>query len=901
MKIRDIIKTIVCLCLFAGVGAMSFAPVAGYALRAEERVVDLPRKAVLSGRARRSPAAFQRSAADRLGNLEIIWDSDTGAPGVVRGLDKKGAIARFAVQHNAGDEQMQRTVLGLLGQLKDVYGIQDPEREFRMIGVARDQFGFAHVRVQQVRGGIDVDGGVLIAHFNQKGLVYEVNGKYFPGLECETQARVSANAAVEVAEDFLSSMASGGFVLSGEPVLVVNAVFREPCLAWNIVLRSVDDSGLPDVWRVWVDASDGTVVNVFNDIHRIKEPGDKGSHVEITGRLLKGEGGGAANVAGWFDDKEQVYFLHNTNLRWTVFNSAATGYLDSREFAYRSVPDWGDSDRVQMSAARSFEFSQEYFARIHGRFSYDDDGAYATAVVHVGVSYANAYWDGFAFHFGDGDKGVADPLGVLDICAHEFTHAVTHYSAGLYYQNESGALNESFSDIFGALAEFHCQPDGRKYYPEIRPGRADWLIGEDSWLASTALRDMRNPASDVTLEEGAQQPSRYRGSHWYVGMGDNGGVHQNNGVQNFFFYLLCEGGEGSNDGLEYSVEGIGITNAGQVAYRALTVYCTPLTNFRDAREAWVSAAADINTNWIASVSDAWDAVGVSARGRADALPTNDYNADGASDLALYEWLSGDWYIASLEGDVLAWDLNFGAYSFVPVPGDYDGGGAADLAVYCEQTGEWYVLIVETSEIRRYQFGGPGYAPVPGDYDGDGITDLAVYYKGTGSWYIWSLDGHILAWGVNFGAPGFVPVPGDYDAGGETDYAVYDSECGVWYFRHIETGLQDSGLFGGPALVPAQGDYDGDGMTDPAVYDIYTGNWYVWSKRGALVYWGFQFGGPGLMPVPGDYNADGRTDIAVYQESTGRWYIYIRESGQVICFDFGGPGFLPVGAWHWRNI
>lgn len=149
-------------------------------------------------------------------------------------------------------------------------------------------------------------------------------------------------------------------------------------------------------------------------------------------------------------------------------------------------------------------------------------------------------------------------------------------------------------------------------YPSRSPGTADWLCGEDCWLSSVALRDLRNPRNTVTVGAGNEQPSRYRGTYWYTGTGDNGGVHHTSGVQNFFFYLLSEGGSGDNDGITYSVTGIGVTNAERVAYRALTVYCTPSTDYQAVRSAWVSAAMDFNTNWVGSVGAAWSAVGIGA-------------------------------------------------------------------------------------------------------------------------------------------------------------------------------------------------------------------------------------------------------------------------------------------------
>ena len=99
-------------------------------------------------------------------------------------------------------------------------------------------------------------------------------------------------------------------------------------------------------------------------------------------------------------------------------------------------------------------------------------------------------------NIGDGDGATANELAVLDVCGHEYQHAVTEHTAGLIYAYaDSGALNESFSDIFGCLIEFYSQADGRSAYPGKTPGRSDWLMGEDCWLASVALRATVNRAA----------------------------------------------------------------------------------------------------------------------------------------------------------------------------------------------------------------------------------------------------------------------------------------------------------------------------------------------------------------------------------------------------------------------
>ena len=462
--------------------------------------------------------------------------------------------------------------------------------------------------MNQMYRGLRVVGGELVVHFNAAGSAYEVNGKYVPDVGVEVVPKITAHDAVRLACADLTSMGLPDGTTEKDPELVVFARNSDPQLAYEFVL--VYGTGTANVgrWLYWVDAVGGKILLRYSGIQRISAPSVNGASTTISGSILQGEGGIVTNVVGWHESSG-AYYLTNLSYDWCIYNVASSGYTDNNTYAYRMSSDWGTSDRTEMSAARNFDLVERYYKDVHGRDSFDDAAGIALAEVHYGSSYVNAFWNGAYFCIGDGDGSSANSLAVLDILGHEFTHGVTQYTCDLTYAYESGALNESFSDIFGTCIEFHWQDDDRASYPSKHAGQADWLIGEDSWLSSTALRDLRNPANTATVGAGNEQPTRYKGAYWYSGSGDNGGVHVNSSVQSFFFYLLCEGGSGTNDGYAYSVTGIGITNAEQVAYRALSVYCTADTDYSTIAEAWISAALDLNSSWAVSVAKAWSAVG----------------------------------------------------------------------------------------------------------------------------------------------------------------------------------------------------------------------------------------------------------------------------------------------------
>jgi len=196
-------------------------------------------------------------------------------------------------------------------------------------------------------------------------------------------------------------------------------------------------------------------------------------------------------------------------------------------------------------------------------------------------------------------------LTALDICAHEFGHGIDQHESNLTYQNESGALDEGLADIWGAVIENWAASE-----------KDHWLIGEE---IGGPLRSMSNPSS-LTYNLGAgatgTYPDTYNGIGYYTGSLDAGGVHINSSVLNFWFFLLSDGGAGTNDnGNAYSVLGIGINSAARIVYRTETNYLTSSSTFASGRTGSIQAAIDLfgaNSCEVIAVTNAWYAVGVGA-------------------------------------------------------------------------------------------------------------------------------------------------------------------------------------------------------------------------------------------------------------------------------------------------
>lgn len=290
---------------------------------------------------------------------------------------------------------------------------------------------------------------------------------------------------------------------------------------------------------------------------------------------------------------------------------------------------------------------------------------------------------------------------------------------------------------------------------------------------------------------------------------------------------------------------------------------------------------------------------------------NDYDADGASDLALYHEASGTWYIGSLaryydfldgltNWEWIVYGAQFGGPGWLPVAGDYDGDGYADATLYNEQAGQWMIASVKKMRIlfQNVHFGGMGLRPVVGDYDGDGISDGALYARyNNGFWYVLSAaDGATIAWGQSITGPDFTAVPGDYDGDGVADYALYHNASGYWYIlSHDSRKIVWGQHFGAAGYCPVSGDYDGDGIFDLAVYHPISGRWSVWSlAQKGIIAEGIVLGGFGWQPVPGDYDGDGAYDFSVYHAAEGRWKIRDLAGNELFNSDAFFPGGLGAG-------
>lgn len=307
--------------------------------------------------------------------------------------------------------------------------------------------------------------------------------------------------------------------------------------------------------------------------------------------------GGKARSAG----SDRTKATDDPDAKRAIYSAGNTEQLPGTLVRRTTDPKTGDSavDEAWTSTARIWELYSEVF----DRQSFDGKDSQVRTSVHFGQDYDNAFWDGKQLVFGDGDGDVFERFTKpMDVMAHEFTHGVTENTAGLSYQGQSGALNESVSDVFAAICKQRVNKQTAK--------EADWLIGEGIFkpgIKATALRSMKAPGTAYDDPRLGKDPQVGSMDDFVVTFEDQGGVHINSGIPNRAFYLAAT-----------KLGGNSWDQAGPIWYQALTGGEVSLdTDFTGFATATVNAAAKLYPDDPAiaqQVAEAWAEVGVLNQG-----------------------------------------------------------------------------------------------------------------------------------------------------------------------------------------------------------------------------------------------------------------------------------------------
>ena len=544
------------------------------------------------GRLNRQLAAGKRAQATTGWK---IWRDSHGKTPIFVQFDQPRRAAKRAIMVSPAD-----ALIDFVAEHSAFFHLRDPHAELVHGSTRRDAAGREHVRLAQQYRGVPIWGAELIGHWSPDRGLYAINGRYSPTPEhiAEVKPEVSAGTAVDVA---LADLAGKQRIenLNGAirrllryegpqaELWLWSARVHDPVrLTWKIKIRP----NAHQRWYYFVDAQSGKLLDNFQ-----ASPSDGraiGSGVDLQGNTVDlhtlEDDGTFYLIDGSREGFDEVNYTVNEPeaALWTL----DARYTDAETIENVTSDDNFFADPVAVSAHTNMERVYEYFLETHGRLGIAGDGTSTISVVHVtdgGESMENAYWNGVYMAYGDGGEAFSPLAASLDVAAHEMMHGIIERTVNLEYRFQSGALNESFADIFGAMIDDD-----------------DWQLGEDvvnkDYFPSGALRDLRDPHN-------GDEPGGY---HWqpahmdeYLDMDedqDNGGVHYNSGIPNRAAYLIAEA--------------IGREKTARIYYHILdATYLSPRSQFIDCRVAAERAAGDLfgeGSAEVEAVRSAFTAVGI---------------------------------------------------------------------------------------------------------------------------------------------------------------------------------------------------------------------------------------------------------------------------------------------------
>jgi cysteine-rich repeat protein len=435
---------------------------------------------------------------------------------------------------------------------------------FEVKKVAHRKGGHSHVRLIQTYQDIPVFGGELIVHRKDSEITM-INGNLVVGINLDTKPAILAEDAVEIGHTWFDTQvafeASGqDFIFEREQnkMVIFKTNDNYAHLAYQVIFFNELQHGVnPGLWNVFVDAKNGDVLLAYNAIDSLSQ--------------ASGPGGNPNHTQAWVDELDVedtgtpgLYMMDTLKFRTTNLNNGTSG---PGTIVTGPLDPIGDAP---INDAHGYaEATWEMLTQMGHPNSIDDAGFKLISRVHYGVNYENANWDGTQMTYGDGAVDFYPLSGALDVVAHEICHGFTEFHSGLVYMNQSGGMNESFSDISGTIAEF--------IYEGVFS--ADWLLGEDIRIDGTALRWMCTPTTDGESIDNFDD--------YYDWMD----VHYSSGIMNKAYCRIAKRyATGNPDGAATLAS---IIKSGQAFFKANDSYWVSSSTFEQGCQGVVAAANEL--------------------------------------------------------------------------------------------------------------------------------------------------------------------------------------------------------------------------------------------------------------------------------------------------------------------
>ncbi len=686
-------------------------------------------------------------------------------------------------------------------EAKKIMGINDPINEFVETKTSIDEQGNRHIRMQQVYRGIPIFGKEVILH-EERNHITSLNGLF-----AATPESINTTPTINIEENRELVKTDIGSPIKDIDRSVPGHKNLEQWTQELVILPSEDDAVFTLAYHntvytdiitrieYFVDAHTGKVIDKYESLcklhnheafsHDIKTI-DTNEDVDIDNHQDVVEGGETAQATDLFGntvtintweqggtyyllDASRNMFVSTSNMPdeprgaiWTIdaFNTSPQNESSFNYDHVKSNNNGWSSHKGAVSAHFNGGKAFLYYKNVHARNSIDGKGGNIISLVNIsdenGNSMGNAFWNGQAMFYGNGDANFKPLARALDVAGHELTHGVVQNTANLVYQGEAGAINESMADIFGAMID-----------------RDDWRIGEDvvktGVFTSGALRSLEDPHNGQSAGDYGHGYQPRHVSEKYTGSQDNGGVHLNSGIPNYAFYLFATNSS------------VGKVKAEKVYYRALSQYLTKNSQFVDLRIAVVKAAGDLyNEAVVNAAKNAFESVGIGEGAGGD------YETDYESNPG-QEWLlvvdEAKTKTILLDKDKVVWADPFSSVAPISKPSVSDNGEdivyvGVDKKIHLIKvnwgTGQYSDIVFEDQPIWRNVVVNKAGTKLAALKD-DKTNKIEIYDDGVGEWNTFTLTNPTYTEGVSTGDVKFADAM-EFDPTGE--WLMYDAKSEI---------------------------------------------------------------------------------------------------------------------------
>ncbi|GBD91209.1 bacillolysin precursor [bacterium BMS3Abin04] len=529
----------------------------------------------------------------------INWNKFNKTPTAISNINSEKVFRKSNA--NISDSE---NAIEFISSNKKIFKLENPREELKLVEELKDELKIKHLVYKQMYKGIPVWGHEMVIHTNAKGEIYAFNAGYSetPKNLKLVVSQISPGNAVNIAENDLSKTTE---------IVQINRDFQKifdytkpiaekyiwvdenqlSQLVWVVQIRP----NIRDNWYYFVSAVSGDVLQRYNAT-AFEGPLTAGA-IDLNGVNRTINVYQSSGVYYMIDASRNMWLQNQTNIisdpKGAILTLDAKNQDLNNSAQIVNVQSGSNSwsDATSVSAHYNGGITYEYYLNTHGRNAIDNKGSTIISIIHVtnqGQPMDNAYWNTKVMAYGDGNTDFLPLAGALDVTGHEMTHGVIDHTVNLEYKFQSGALNESLADVFGAMID-----------------RDDWLLGEDivksSAFPSGAMRNMLDPHNGGTsINDAGWQPAHM---DEFLNLSidiDNGGVHINSGIPNRACALIGEA--------------IGKDKTEKIYYRVMDArYLNNQSQFIDMRLAVVRSATDLygqNSVEATAVKNAFDTVGI---------------------------------------------------------------------------------------------------------------------------------------------------------------------------------------------------------------------------------------------------------------------------------------------------